>query len=123
MAPWNRGAYTRLGIKLFGAGATRVPHEAGGGVGWALLRLKPDVKETGAMKTDDPFAEAIRMAHQAMADGAEGVDLFRYADATAFAGSRPQQEGQTLAEHHRKIEMLATALRADNIPVVVQQVN
>lgn len=69
------------------------------------------------MKTDDPFAALIEMAHKAMADGAEGIDLYRYRDAAAFANSRAAAEGMSQSDHDLRVTKAAAALRELSIPV------
>lgn len=111
--PWDRGAYKRFGLTMFGRTAGRP--EAG--LGWAVLAMTPKTSEVGEMLTEDPFAAAIAMAQQAMAAGADGVDLYRFRNAEVYRRSRDAAEGGTFAEHNGRIEMLAQALRELRIPV------
>ncbi len=112
--PWSRGAYKRFGIK-FGGSVNRRPAEQTHG--WTVITIDPKIRKTGNVKTDDPFATLIAKAQEAMAEGASGVDLYRYRDEKAFANSRAAAEGLTHAEHEVKITMAAAALRELNIPV------
>lgn len=112
--PWSRGAYKRFGIKFGGSVNPKANDQTHG---WAVLTMAPKIRRQGSVKTDDPFATLIAMAQNAMADGASGIDLYRYRTAEIFASSRAAAEGLTHAEHETKITMAAAALRELNIPV------
>lgn len=114
--PWDRDAYKRFGFHIH-HGVKNFTQLTGLALGWAVIGLRPEILSEGQMKSDDPMAEMIRLAQEAIADGAAGIDLYRYSDDKAFAGSAAASEGLTRAQHDQKIAKAAAALRAHGIDV------
>lgn len=117
--PWERLARKgewRLGAKL-----------DANSFGWAALaKPKIDVSAAGVLPAGpDPIAVIIAK-YRAMVerDGeGDGIELYDYATADAFARSRAAAEGMTHAEHGRMIAHTMARLRAAGIRVVTRMVS
>lgn len=113
--PWLRPK-TRFGLKV---GAPQKDSPGKQSVAWAVLKSQPAAPLATGQSTLSPQALFDQLRNKEC----DGVTLYRYTTAAAYATSRAAREGMTWADHNRMIADTAAQFRAAGIDVQIENVN